>query len=352
MSILNQVVTGAKMKPLAVLVYADRGLGKTTFPMKAPSPIYVTCEENDEYDIPRLPKVEKWQQLKDQLKAIRDDKHTFKTLVIDTADTLEKVAQTDVILTGKNKELSMAHAHGGFGKAYEVQAKMFNEILTEYLIPIRDKRNMNVVILAHSEKKKHECPITNTSYDSFSVAMHKTHRPAYENWVSAILFISYDLLKQTRSDGKEVVEGLDGKRVIYTEERPAHTAKNRFELPYEMEFDKDTAWEEFSKLVKEYYATQAKRITADKKEEPVKQIAKEEVKTPPPAEELTPDVADKIETNSEIIEHQKKIDELWPKVPEELKGAIGTSLKRGIAKQDAKEILRILNKIKSIVNVA
>jgi hypothetical protein len=362
MSLLNQVVTGKKMKPLALLVYADRGLGKTTFPMKAQKPIYITSEENDEYDIARL-QPQTWDQLLGYMKAIRDDKHDYKTLVIDTLDTFEKIAQA-VVLSGKNAGKTMVTAHGGYSKAYELQAKMFTDLLNDYIKPIRDKRKMNVVILAHAEKIKHEDPITSTSHDQYVVAIHKKHKPLYENWVSAILFLSYDLNRVIREDDSKIIlDSLDGKRVIYTEERPAHAGKNRFELPYEIDFDKETAWDVVVGHIKDYFA---KNKDADKKleqaekaaEEAEKKIVEEMKKDEPEAHENEPEApteSPKEEEKNpalspELAAVQKEIDDLWSRVPKELQGPIQTSIARGVAKQDVKELTRILNKIRTTIN--
>jgi hypothetical protein len=89
MSFLNQVVVGKKIKPISIIFCGVRGIGKTTFPSEAPNPIYIGPEENDEIDCARMPKVVTWDQLKEQLREIRDDAHSFKTLVLDTVDTLE-----------------------------------------------------------------------------------------------------------------------------------------------------------------------------------------------------------------------------------------------------------------------
>lgn len=315
MSILSQAITGKKTKPLALLVYGVHGIGKTTLPSEAEKPIYVGSEENDEIDCARLPKITSWKQLTEQLNALLTESHDYKTLVIDTMDALEQVAQKD-ILSGNEKNKTMATAMGGFGKAYEKMSQMFVEIRDNFLVPLRDEKGMNIVILAHAEKTKHEDPMTLTSYDHYTTALHKKVKPVFEDWVSAILFINHWRAKTSLNDGREVAIG-DGSRMIFTEERPSHVAKNRFELPYEIEFEKTGTWKKLASLIKAHYGNvEAKPIeTKDDK--------------------------------NEVTEMLKAIDELFAKVPEDQQPLIQTSLKR--AKNDLKELTRIHSKMQKLV---
>lgn len=258
MSVLNQVTTGKRVKPPAVLLHGIHGIGKSTFGAKSKDPIFVGPEENDELVVPRLPKVTSWNQLTDQLKALRDEKHDYKTLVLDTVDTLEQVAQKE-ILKDKNAGKTMATAMGGFGKAYEKQRDMFLDIRDNYIVPMREN-GMAVIILAHSERCTIEDPMTNVAYTKWETAIHKKCKPVFEDWVSAILFATYENYKSERADGKEIAVG-DGERIIYTEERPSHIAKNRYNLEYEFELK----YSEFSKQFKDFYKGAKKSET--KKEE-------------------------------------------------------------------------------------
>lgn len=348
MSVLNQVITGKKIKPICIIFYGLRGIGKTTFPSESTAPIYVGPEENDEIDCPRLPKVTSWDQFKDQLKSLRDEKHNYKTLVIDTMDMLEQVAQKK-ILTGPNAVKNMETAMGGYGKAYKQMADMFLEIRDNYLVPIRDKRGMNIVILCHAEKNKHEDPMTNTSYDTYSTAMHKKIKPIFEDWVSGIFFANYILLRAERNDGKEYVEGMDGKREIYTEERPSHTGKNRFDLPFEMEFPKVGAWKLFTDHVRSYYGNAAKAApsTAKIDEDRIPttttvESIQSEPEDAPGAEVVGGEVAQETPGKS-YKELAQAIDDLFGQMPESSRGGITTAIKRAGA--DTKELERILTKM-------
>lgn len=313
MSLLNQVQTGKILKPLALMIHAPHGIGKSTLGSEAPNPIFIGSEENDELDVARFPKVKSWIELESQLKALRDENHDYKTLVIDTIDALEQVAEQS-ILTGQNADKTMATAHGGFAKAYIKMANMFLNLRDNYLIPLRDKKKMNIVILAHSKKVKHEDPMTNTSYDHYETACDKRIKPIFEDWVSGIFFMNYYLVKAEGVDGKEYAEGLDGLRMLYTEERPSHVAKNRFNLPYEIECKKSGTFNEIANMVKKHYADAKKKAP---------------------------------EVSAQVDELRKAIAEKLPKADESVQDSIKMAVKK--VGNDEKELTRINDKLAKLI---
>lgn len=314
MSLLNQVQKGRKLKPLALLLHAPHGIGKSTFATEAPSPIYVGNEENDELDVPRFPKVEKWEDLEKQLETLKTEKHDYKTLVIDTVDGLEQIAQNHILNLKGAENKTMATAFGGYGKAYEKMANMFLDIKTKYLIPLRDETGINIVLLVHSKKVKFEDTMLNISYDHYETNLHSKTKAIFEDWVSAILFANYYLVRAENNSGKEYAEGVDGLRMIYTEERPSHVAKNRFELPYEIEFNKTGTW----KVIKDYI---------------IKHFSVAKQKSETKGEIFCP----------EAKELKEKIQENLVKMPKDLQAGINISVSR--ATGDVKELKRILTKM-------
>lgn len=239
-------------KPLIILFYGVPGIGKTSFASESENPIFIGDEENDEFDVARFPKVTSWNQLKQQLNTLIIENHDYKTLVLDTIDGLETIAQKE-ILSGKESKKTMETAMGGYGKAYKQMSKMFLEIRDEYLEKIRAK-GMQIIFLSHCEKSKFEDPILAISYDTYSTSCHKQIKPIFQDWASCIFFANYNLIRSENSQGKEYAQGIDGERVIYTEERPSHVGKNRYNLPYEIPFPKTGAWNNFKKIINEFYS--------------------------------------------------------------------------------------------------
>lgn len=318
MSLLNQVQKGRKLKPLAIMLHAPHGIGKSTFATEAPNPIYIGNEENDELDVARFPKVKTWDDLETQLKTLLEEDHDYKTVVIDTVDGLEQIATHFILSRPKEKATSLEAACGGYGKGPSMMANMFLKIRDNYLIPLRDQKGLNVVLLCHSKKVKHEEAMTLTTYDHYETAIHKKVQGIFEDWVSAILFANYYLVRAETASGKEYAEGLDGLRMIYTEERPSHVAKNRFNFPYEIEFERTGTWNVIKGLVINHF----KKEVAQKAEQ-------------------------KEEFNQEAFELKKQISELLPKMPEEVVTGVKTRVKR--AGDDIEELKKVLTKAQNIV---
>jgi hypothetical protein len=386
-----RVVSGKQMKPLAVLAHGERGTGKTNLPIEAYKAIWIGNEETDEYDVARLPKIEFWEVPNknspnaeagfiNQLQWLLNGEHDYKSLVVDTMDGLETIAENYILSGAPGK--TMATAFGGYGKAYEKMELMFKIVRDQYLVPLRDKRGMNIIILCHTEKYKVEDPMTSTSYDRYQTAMHKSVKPVFEDWVSAIFFVSYQLYKAENQAGKEHAVG-SGARVIYTEERPSHVAKNRFSLPYEIPYNKHGTWAVIGNHVKNHFNGAPKFVapareavapitveqTADTSGTAAPSITQDLTSTPAVNQEAIPVTAE--EKTAPIthpaqnapaaaaqapaasdpdqptyIEICKKIDNIWQKVPESNRPSIQISLQR--AGQDVKELVRIYNKIETL----
>lgn len=237
-----------------MILYGVHGIGKSTFAVECDSPIFIGSEENDELEAERLPKIKTWNDLNEQLKWI--EKQNYKTIVIDTMDELETIAQNEILKKEPGK--TMATACGGYGKASEVMERMFLA-LRESLAHLRDEKGMNVVILCHHEKNKHEDPITLTTYDNYSTALHKKIKPVFEDWVSLIAFANDKLIKAENSKGENTVIG-DGDRVMYFQSRPSHVAKNRFDFPEEIEFPRNGTWKFISDHIESFYGAKKSEV--------------------------------------------------------------------------------------------
>lgn len=316
MSLLKTIRKGKQVKPPCILVYAEHGLGKSSFGDEAPNPVFLGNEQNDELDCGVFPIPTTWDELLKQVDSLINDKHAFETAVLDAIDSLEKLAQKK-ILTGTEKNKTMATACGGFGKAYDKQADMFLE-LREKLERLRDEKNMTLIYIAHATKAKHECPLTLSSYDTYFPSMHKKVRPIFEDWCQAILFITFETFK-TEVNGRDFAVG-EGHRIILTEQRPSHVAKNRFDLDYQIDFDKGNGWKVFKEGYDKFFANA----------KPAKSSTK-------PGKE---------KSNPELLDAMKEIDELFAHMPEENKTGIQTAIKR--AGQDIDELKRILTKMRKV----
>lgn len=228
------IVTTRVKKPIAMVLHSEHGVGKTTFGTKAPAPVYITGEEIEEIqDVGKFPKCESWEDFLKYLMWVKNGKHKYKTLVIDTLDSIESLLWKHIIQNDKAED--MAVARGGFGKAYIYATQLFTEMRDKYLVPIRDKRKMHIILLCHTAKIKFEDPMTQSSYDVFEMKIHKNAKgigayKVFSEWVTVIAFANIErfTVKDKKSD-KEYAVG-EGVRQMFCSPQPSHDAKNRYNL--------------------------------------------------------------------------------------------------------------------------
>lgn len=238
---LGAVTRGPIQKPLRVVLYGVEGVGKTTFGSDAPEPIFLCAEDGTAHlDVARFPEPQCWQDALDAIDALLTEEHDFKTLVVDTADWLERLCWDHVCKkAGKADIESFA-----YGKGY-VAALQEWRVLTSRLDALRDKRGMHIVILAHAHVRTQKGVLEGQDdWDRFELKMHKGVAGYLKEWADVVLFAQWE--EYTR-EVKGRARGIStGARVIFTERRAAYDAKNRFGLPHQLPL----SWVDFWEAVK------------------------------------------------------------------------------------------------------
>jgi hypothetical protein len=258
MSLLKQVIKGKIESPFLVLVFGNAGVGKSTFGASAPNPIFVGPEQGtNNLDISRFPTPKNFGDVTQALNELATEPHDFKTVVIDSLDWLELLAHQKIMADYRVKSIELAA--GGYGKGYTEARNLFSGLI-EQLNTLRNKRGMNIVLIAHSQIIKFEDPQSQTAYDRFTIKLHKASSALFQEYVDAILFCTYK--KYTAKDGENVRTFSDGARVMFTSWAAGHDAKNRYGLPEELPL----SWSAFIDAVKSDVMT---RITALMEQVPI-----------------------------------------------------------------------------------
>ncbi len=250
---LESIVTGSLMRPPKIVVYGPGGLGKTTFASQAHKPIFVFTEEGQGMlDLARFPLCRTWPDIIDCCQVLYDEKHDYKTVVIDTIDSAEPLLWDYTCKQARQAEIDTNEGDFGYGRGY-AQAANHGRILLQWLDRLRDDKDMAVIVLAHSDSVKFEDPGSQT-YNRYDLNLHKRLSARVSFWADAILFANYktDTVKDDSGFGKKRIRAVGtGKRVLYTEARPAFNAKNRYNLPPEMPLDWATFQAAFSPTQKD-----------------------------------------------------------------------------------------------------
>lgn len=243
---LSRIVSGPRMKPPKVVIYGVGGIGKTTFAagdatqgiVGAPKPIFLFTEEGQgRLGMPRFelrdkdPVIRTWTDLMGCLEALYHGGHEYETVVIDTLDGAEPLLQAHVCAKfGKSNIEDF-----GYGKGY-VHALDEARVLLHALESLRNDKGMCVVLTAHAEAKKFEAP-DSASYDRYKLKLQERFAAAVHDWTDVLLFARWkqSVVKEKEGMNQERARAVGaGERVVYTQERPAFWAKNRYGLPFEL----------------------------------------------------------------------------------------------------------------------
>jgi hypothetical protein len=233
---MTEIISGKKKKPFNVILYGVPGIGKSTWAAACPKPIFLGPEENDELDAARFPIPASYDDLLKQLTGLVADPKGYKTVVIDTLDGVEKLAHAKVLASDSKQTGSMMAAHGGYAKAYEkAETELF--ACRALLKTLRDKHGMHVVLLAHSKKAKATDTVVGLEYDTYELNLHAKAQSIFVDWVSAVLFANYSITKKDNDNSDKVFAMGHGTRVLFTDKRPGYLAKNRYDLPHQLDLE-------------------------------------------------------------------------------------------------------------------
>lgn len=226
---LTSIKRGPDLKPPRLFLYAVEGLGKTTFAASAPKPIFLQTEDGlGALDAARFPMVERIDDVRAAIGTLYEQEHDFETVVLDSADWLEQIIAKEIEATHDAKDLA-------YGKGALKQAEVWRELL-DGLNALRNERGMSVILIGHCQIKRFDSPETEP-YDRYMPKLQERSSALVREWADAVLFANYRTVVKTTEVGfkKEVSRGIStGERLLYTSEKPAYMAKNRYALPESM----------------------------------------------------------------------------------------------------------------------
>lgn len=223
---LSSIKRGQDIKPPRIFLYAVEGLGKTTFGASAPNPIFIPTEDGfGSLDVARFPLVQSIDQVRSALETLYTQEHDFQTVVLDSADHLELIITRELEASNDAKELA-------YGKLALKQAEIWQELLAGFNA-LRNDKGMVVIILGHCEVKRFDSPEVEP-FDRFQPKLSARSSAYLREWCDGVFFANFRTVVKKTDVGfnKEVSRGITtGERLLYTTEKPAYMAKNRWGLP-------------------------------------------------------------------------------------------------------------------------
>jgi len=227
MNFTFEITQGLENRPIKIGIYGAEGIGKTSLANQLPDALFVDTENGSSRINCRRIKCSNWDSLLAIVKAVIDKPSICKTLVIDTLDKAESYCID--YLCQKFRKANIED--WGYGKGYTVLQDEVSKLF-ELLNKVIDA-GVNVAVIAHGKPRKYELPEEAGAFDRWELKLTRQVAPLFKEWCDILLFCNYKTFVVTTDNNTKKAQG--GKRVMYTTHHACWDAKNRFDLPDELE---------------------------------------------------------------------------------------------------------------------
>lgn len=223
-----------------IMLYGVEGIGKTTFAAGAPDPVFICTEDGlGSLQVDHFPLAKTADDVLEAIGSLVTDDHKFGTIVLDSVDWLDNMIWQDVESKHDAKDLA-------YGKGAMIVADRWREVLGG-LNALRNDKGMVVILLAHCQIKRFDSPEVEP-YDRYQPKLQERSNAILREWADAVLFANYKTIVRKDDVGfnKTNNRGIStGERLLYTSERPAYMAKNRYSLPESLPL----SWDAFAQAI-------------------------------------------------------------------------------------------------------
>lgn len=226
---LQDLNRGVSDLPPRMVIYGPHGIGKTTLGASAPNAVVIQTEDGlGMLDVNHFPLAKTFTDVMEALTSLATDDHDFKTLMLDSLDWLEPLIWKHTCAINSWESIETP----GFGKGY-IEALYYWSDYLDAINYLRSQKRMTIIQTAHAEVKRYDDP-TSDPYDRYQIKLQKSAASKVLEHADVVFFANYRV-STTKSDAafgaKKTRAVGTGERLIFTEERPAFLAKNRFNMP-------------------------------------------------------------------------------------------------------------------------
>lgn len=238
---LKSISRNDNTAPPRIMVYGVEGIGKSTFAAGAPDPIFILTEDGlGSLDVEHFPIATSLDNVMDAIGALYAEDHPYKTVVLDSLDWLEAIIHREMEAKHDAKDLA-------YGKGAMIAAQQWRDVL-DGLNALRNEKQMTVILLAHNTIKRFDSPEVEP-FDRYQPKLQERSNAVVREWADAVMFANYKTIVKKDDVGfnKTVARGISsGERMLFTTERPAYMAKNRYSLPDSIPL----TWDAFANAIK------------------------------------------------------------------------------------------------------
>lgn len=233
MSRLKTIQRTRKNRPPFMVIYGDHGIGKTTFGASAPNPIFIATEDGQAYvDADSFGLCETSVAVTGCIKTLLEEKHDYKTCVVDSLDWLERVINKEVAERAGKASVEEIPFGVGFGTV----AAEFGNIISG-LGKLRDEAGMCVILLAHAEVKPVNDP-TKPALDRLQIKLNKRCAAIAREAVDLVGCAYLDSVVREEGEGLRKRLRVVGKpaHMVTFDKSDAFDSKNRLGIKSPLDF--------------------------------------------------------------------------------------------------------------------
>lgn len=240
------------MRASKILIYGPEGVGKSSWAAGSQRPLFLDFEDG----IPHLPVPKIRLKNVANLNSIFEEvAKKYSTLVIDSLDGLQRAITSQLL--AKNGWESIESP--GFGRGYAQQSESFSAILDR--LDKLTEGGVEVIIIAHAASRICQNP-AGLDFQKTEPLAEKRICASVKSWVDHILFAAFE--RVSTQDGQHAAKCRSIRRIIFTTHGASFDAKNRCELPNEIELKYDV----FNKYRQIFNEKLLKKSTATPNEKP------------------------------------------------------------------------------------
>ncbi len=242
---LSSITSGRQIGAQIHVIAGNNGVGKTTWAASFPSCLIIDLEKGSEHlDVARVPaaQLKNLSDFQAVLKELCEAKHDYQTVVVDSVEALEGLISDFVCKEGHVKSIELYE--GGFGKGYVRSREIMREIMS--LFRVLQVKGITTILVAHTQVKSHTDPVLNQTYDRVIMRCNDKMASIIRDLADNVFYCTYKVLV-TKENNKTKAWG-EGHRIMYTQPRPGFDAKNRLDLPHELDLSYDSFIEACNRL--------------------------------------------------------------------------------------------------------
>lgn len=249
--------------PPKIILYGRNGIGKSTFASKAPNPVFLDLDENI-YELPCISnktlgvQIRTYDDVLTFLGLLFNQEHEFKTLVIDSLSSLEKLIAQKAVQT---TEKITSFADFKYGAGHLKMMAFWEEILHK-LKYLWNHKKLIIIMLAHHKEKREE-NLTGASYMQYQINLYEKSSELLRNWCSCVLFAEDEIAfkEETVEFNRRIAKVEKSTRVLHTDGGTTFLAKNTYNLPSKLPLD----WNILYNHIQAYY-NQFNQLSTEEKE--------------------------------------------------------------------------------------